>query len=388
MRRLFPLLLASWSATFATADEFDNLDGATLAAMAKDPSAVARERLTISEIGNLPPILRGPRAALIVATTEQGNPCRLLVSAGLRKPPGGKGEAVPVLVLERFDTFEAGNLRNRLARGRDLLLFDGFQVDLDFGQVVPEGQGGDLQFLATGEVGPRLVPVAGAKLATPRKLPKADPATAASKPSTGRTVLPGDFAGRYRVFANGQWSGTLDLKVEARGVVSGRFRSDQTGTSYPVKGQVSANPPNKVEFAVELPRTRQEFEALLWVEGKGAMAGTMTMLDRPFGFFALREGGTYAPDGEDIGPAPDRAAPPGRLTVLIKPGGVYAIDGKDHEEAAFARALKDAAGRDEGASVLLKAPEDLPYGDVRKALDAARSAGIDSVRLAPLEAIR
>ena len=228
MRRLSPILaiLATCTLPVARADEFDNLDGAILAAIAEDAANAPRERLTLREIGGLPAILRGPRSALIVATTDQGNPCRILISSGLRKPPGAKGEAVPVVVLERFDTFEAGNLKNRLARGKDLLLFDGFRVDLDFGQVVPEGQGGDLQFVSDGEAGPRLVALAGSKMVAPAKLPKAE-AGPSSKPSTGRTVLPGDFAGRYRVFANGQWSGTLDLKVEPKG---GRPRASSAPT--------------------------------------------------------------------------------------------------------------------------------------------------------------
>ncbi len=366
----------------AVADEFDNLDGATLTALLKDPATTPRARLTLPELGSLPRVLRGPRSALIVATTDQGNPCRLLLSAGLRKPPGAKGEALPVLVVERFDTFEAGNLKNRLARGRDLLLFDGFRLDLDFGQVVPDGQGGDLQFLAAGESGPRLLPLGGSKLAAPSKLPKAD-AGAPSRPSTGRTVLPSDFAGRYRLFANGQWSGTLDLKVEPKGVVSGQFRSDQSGTAYPVKGQVSTTTPNQVQFAVELPRTRQDYEGLLWVEGKGAIAGTTTLLDRPFGFFALREGGTFAPEGEEVGPTPETPAPPGRLTVFLQPGGMSTLDGKALDTPRLVEALKAAVAAEPATSVLLRIPAAIPFSEVHSAIEAARNAAVPVIRLAP-----
>src|SRR5207253_60675 len=116
----------------------------------------------------------------------------------------------------------------------------------------------------------------------------------------GRAVLPRDFAGRYHLFANGQWSGRLDLTVDEGGVVSGRFRSDLNGTSYPVSGQVAADVPQKIAFAITFPRSRQEYEGLLWTEGKAAMAGTLTMLDRAYGFFALREGGRFGPEGEDI----------------------------------------------------------------------------------------
>ena len=115
-------------------------------------------------------------------------------------------------------------------------------------------------------------------------------------------MVAGDFAGRYRLFANGQWSGTLDLKVEGRGVVVGQFRSDLHGTSYPVSGQVATDVAQKVFFAIKYPRARQEFEGFLWAEGKGAMAGVASLNERPVGFFAIREGGRYAPQGAEIGP--------------------------------------------------------------------------------------
>src|SRR5581483_10957592 len=89
--------------------------------------------------------------------TDLGNYVRLLVSSAFRKAPQGPGKPVPVVDLERFDTFDASNLATKLAHGKDLLLFRGFQIDLDTGQIVPEGQGGDLQFVDEGEGGPRLV---------------------------------------------------------------------------------------------------------------------------------------------------------------------------------------------------------------------------------------
>ena len=40
--------------------------------------------------------------------------------------------------------------------------------------------------------------------------------------------MPADFAGRFDLIANGQWSGTLVLAVDPAGTVSGHFRSDRT----------------------------------------------------------------------------------------------------------------------------------------------------------------
>jgi hypothetical protein len=302
-RSLLVLALLSFGplAFAVRADEFDRLDGPALAAIPEQGKVPPQERLSLAEIGQMPSVLRGTRSALIVVKTGQGNLARLLVSPALRKPVGGQGELIPVVVLDRFATFEAGKATTRLARGQDLILFDGFAVDLDIGQIVPEGQGGDLRFLAEGEGGPRLVTLGGAKLFAPSTSPL-PPAENSAGPSPGRAVVPTDFNGKYRLFANGQWSGTLELKVGAKGVVSGQFRSDLNGTIYPVSGQVATDVPQRVRFTVKFPRTQQDFEGYLWTEGKGAMAGTLTMLGRPFGFFALREGGRFAPEGVDTGP--------------------------------------------------------------------------------------
>jgi hypothetical protein len=83
-------------------------------------------------------------------------------------------------------------------------------------------------------------------------------------------------------------------------VITGRLRSDQTGQSYPVTGQVAADHPEHVQFDVQLPRSRQEFDGYLWTEGKGAIAGTLRLLEREYGFFAIRDGGRFAPEDADV----------------------------------------------------------------------------------------
>ena len=287
--------LGLW-ATSSPADQFEQLDGPWLARTLRGADLTARSSLTIDEIGAMPAWLRDTRSALVLAKSDQGNPARLLIVPELRKPNGGQGEPIPVVVLERLDVFDASDPSARLGTRRDVVVFDGFQVDLDTGQVVPEGQGGDVVFRIKGEGGPRVETVGGAKLFTLSKAPTLE-TSKAPQPTPGKAVLPGDFAGRYRLFANGQWSGTLDLKVEGRGVVTGQFRSDLHGTTYPVSGQVATDVASKVLFAVKYPRARQEFEGYLWAEGKGAMAGVASIAEHPVGFFAIREGGKYAPEG-------------------------------------------------------------------------------------------
>ena len=108
----------------------------------KGGDATPRASLSVADLAAMPALLRDTRSALVLARTDLGNPARLLVVPELRKPANGQGEPIPVVVLERLDAFDASDPSTRIASRRDVVVFDGFQVDLDTGQVVPEGQGG------------------------------------------------------------------------------------------------------------------------------------------------------------------------------------------------------------------------------------------------------
>ena len=258
---------------------------------AADAVAIRHDRLTVAQLDRLPTPARESRSPILIVKTEQGGYCRILAVSARRRPPGTKGDGVPVLILERLDAFDSGAKQaRRTATGRDLLAFDGFQVDLDAGAVVPEGQGGDIRFVVNRQKGEEsaLEPVGKTELYSIRKLP--DLATAGRpRPSPGRKVIPSDFAGSYRLQANGQFAGRLTLEIGEESVVSGTFLSDKNGASYPVEGKVSSAFPHQIVFTITLPQTKQEFEGYLWTEGKSAMAGSFTLLERKFGFFAIRE---------------------------------------------------------------------------------------------------
>jgi hypothetical protein len=370
--------LGAWAGP-GRADQFEQLDGPMLARTLKGADATARPRLTVGEIGAMPALLRDSRSALALVRTDRGNPVRLLMAPELRKPASGAGEPIPVVVLERLDAFDAADPSTRLASRRDVVLFDGLAVDLDSGQVVPEGQGGDLVFRVGGEGGPRLEAISPARLFTLARPPALDDARA-PRPTPGRSVVPGDFAGRYRLYANGQWSGTLDLQVEARGGITGKFRSDLHGSTYPVTGQVATDSAQKVRFSISFPRARQEFEGYLWGQGKGAMAGTVSLLERTFGFFALREGGRYAPEGQDLGPLEVADADrPGQHVVEIQANGLQ-LDGKATSLDDLGAALRPLAEADPAPWALIRAPDDRPYRDVLRVAEAVRAAGIATVR--------
>ncbi|WP_145272731.1 biopolymer transporter ExbD [Tautonia plasticadhaerens] len=309
MRRTLPAVALLLTGSIAPADDFDRLEGRVLSGLVEGPGVVARDRLTLLDLAAMPNMLQGIRSPVLLVRTDLGNPSRVLISPGFRPAhpedgadPDAPPELVPVLVLERFATFEAGggSAPDRLAEGRGVILFGGFTFDLDSGQVVPEGQGGDLRFVVEDEGGggQRLEAIGGASIST-LQTPPEFPETAPGTPSPGRSILPGDYAGRYRLYADGSLSGTLDLDVEGRSV-SGRFRSDQTGSSYEVRGEVEDGPDPPVRFSVQLPRTTQEYEGRLFSDGKGAMAGSLVMVDRERPFFALREGGRVVPEGKAV----------------------------------------------------------------------------------------
>jgi hypothetical protein len=379
-RRTAPLVLTLALASGARADDFERLEGRVLADLPGGDLAREHQALSMEQIGTLPRVFRDARTSVLIAKTGEGNPARLLVSPGYRKPASGEGEPVPILVLERFDTFEAGPATTRLAKGRDLMLFPGFLLDLDTGQVVPEDQGGDLR-LAKDEKGNITLEALGtAKLYTLARSPLADSAEP-GRPSRGRNVLPTDFAGRYRLVANGQWTGTLELSADDQGVLQGRYRSDETGSSYRVAGQVDPSARNLARFSVILPRARMEFDGWLWTEGKGAMAGTMSLLDRSYGFFALREGAAFAPedvetplDVSSIQVEPDHV-------VELRRDGTIALDGKELTRDDLLRRLRAEREKDPGLSLLLRSPAETPHRDVSGVLQALRDAGVTHLRL-------
>jgi hypothetical protein len=361
-------------AHFASADDFDRLEGPVMQNLAKTPDAKSHDHLTLKDLGNQANILPGIRTPLVLVKTDQGNYARLLVSAGFRKSADEKKELIPILVIDRFDTLDAGPATSRIARGRDTVLFDGFQFDLDTGMVVPEGQGGDIAFTAKGEGGPLLSALKGATLYTLDKSPLKPLAANALTP--GRAVKPGDFQGLFQLIADGQWSGRLELVVAGDGSVSGRFRSDQTGGSYKVVGELAPDAPNRITFSVDLPRARLEFDGRLWTDGKGAIAGTVTLLDRAYGFVAIREGGRLAPEGQDVAVANPVGVGTEDAVLMLSPDRA-SLDGEPVALADFAKRIAEKKVQE----LVVRAARETSAATVIEYLRLAKEAGVASLQL-------
>ncbi len=365
-------------------DEFSRIAGPFVPELMRRPDARSHESLTIGELESLPEVLPRVRSALLIVKTDEGNLAKLLVSPGLRKgKPGAKpSPPVPVLVVERFETLEATSYWSFKAHGKEVVLFGEFPFDLDSGQVVPEGLGGDIVFTSAGGNGPRLVALGESRISTFDR-PVVPPAVAPGRPSSGRVVEAGDFTGSYHLIANGQWSGALEIQVKEGGEVTGRFRSDSSGSVYPVSGKIAAGKPQRVDFTIQFPRAEQVYDGLLWTEGKNVFAGTFTMLERPYSFVAVRDGASLA--GPELALEPARNLPPSprrRVVVLENGSDRYIVDGLSRSAAELKDALAEAIKADRATEVLLRVPAEVPFERVSRAARAIRAAGVSAMHVA------
>jgi len=277
------LAVLSVSAAFSTpvfADAFDDHTGYWLKKATDDGKPV--ETLSMRDGLRLKSIGRGISSPCVVVTTDDDNLVKAIVTWGYRK--SSDGEKVPVALIEKYVTYRGDRRNLTTASGEDVILFPGFGFNFDIGQVVPKGQGGDIECTKDGS----LKSVGPAKLfgldgpATPDPEPRKYP-----DPNSHSGVEPTDFAGTWRVRIDGRWEGTWEIDVEGRRIY-GRFISDDTKSVYEISGKITALPHN-AKIDVELAQTDQAFDAYLWTKDKSAMAGTVVMADRKIGFFATRE---------------------------------------------------------------------------------------------------
>ena len=365
-------------------DQFDRLEGPPLFDLLDRPDARTHTRLTTRQIEALPSILADERGPFILVKTDQGNLAKILVSSGFRSrtPTIQRGALAPVLILERFETVDAGDRRSSRARGKELTLFEGFEFDLDAGQVVPPGFGGDITFSAQAPDAACLVALKGSQVFTlerPLQAPSPN-----GQPSGGRAVRPTDFDGRYSLSANGQWSGWLTLAVDEGAMAAGHFRSDRNGTSYTVSGKVGGDNPQKISFVIKFPRAEQTYEGFLFSEGKNVIAGTVTMLDRTYSFVAVRDGASLSGGTVELSTAATGPATEKCRVVVLQPGPAECqLDGQPLPLAELTRALSQSVQKQKTTTVRLGVPDATPFERVRRASEMIRAAGVKSIQVVP-----
>ena len=86
---------------------------------------------------------------------------------------------------------------------------------------------------------------------------------------------------------DGRWKGEWELTIEENGRASGTYRSDETQSNYPVTGRITGQP-HHMKLQIQFDNAVLDLDAFLWTKDKSAMAGTATLAERTFGFFAVR----------------------------------------------------------------------------------------------------
>jgi hypothetical protein len=266
------------------AQDFDHYVNPVLTKVPGASGVKELKQLTPDLIRDHDRILPRASGALLVVRTNEGRFSKLLVLPARQKID--KENTIPILYVERFVTYKEGEERTVVASGQKLSLFPGFRLSLDLGQVVPEQLGGDLRFVSDGgKVYTEPVGKARLYLIT-------EPIKEAIPKKGGKFVLgekfePAYFNGSFKLFDNGQRSGTLKLKVDDEGGVEGAYYSDRDGAKYEVRGKVGM-PPYSIRFTIKFPRSEQEFNGWMFTGDGKAITGSSKILQHEYGFYAVR----------------------------------------------------------------------------------------------------
>ncbi len=238
-------------------------------------------QLSLNESAKLKPLAASISSPCIVVKTDEGNFAKALIGWGLRK---GADKPTPVLLIERFVTYRGDRTDLTSAVGKDVMLFPGFGFNFDIGQVVPTGQGADIEFTAEQSMKPLgeavMVALNGSILPPVYKTGKYDPAA-------NEAVVGADFAGTWKVDVDGRWKGEWELAVTDSGKITGVFVSDELQNRYDITGELGSSPHN-LRVDVFLANAQMQVDGYLWTKDKSQIAGTVMMTNRKFGFHAVR----------------------------------------------------------------------------------------------------
>ena len=298
------------------------------------------------------------------------------------KPSEKQGPLVPVLILERYETSTRAIMYRSPLEARSSCFSMAFSSISTVGQVVPAGLGGDILFSTNAPEGPRIIAV-GQNRHTTLEKPLQPLAANAGRPSSGessrRTIM-----GRYHLIANGQWSGILDLSVDADAAVTGRFRSDLNGAVHSVSGKVSVDRSSKIEFEIQFPQARQSYEGMLWTEGKNAYRRRAVDARTPLQFHC--DPPRDRPDGGWNRARPFRTIARSHAT---DESSAWIHDRSHHarRQAVLlpsSRGLTALVKTETATGVLLVSRTRVSLIRVRHVVESIQTTGVKSIRLAPI----
>jgi hypothetical protein len=267
-------------------DTYDRYTNTVLARLPGLPEAKAVEKVTPQSVAEQGQLFPESGAALVIVRTNTGNNAKLLVQFARQKSDAGQ---TPMALLERATTYKPGQERALQAFVPVVHLYDGFQLNLDLGQVVPAKVGGDLRYVETADGG-RLEPVKNAKLFVVTRHPhEAQAKKPAARSGLGEAFDPQAMTGTYQLRDDGRRKAALELAVDAEGNVTGGYTSEQSGRKYEVAGKVTPTMKHQVVFTVKFPNSSQEFTGFAFTKDAGAICGTTRFQGQEFGFYAVRE---------------------------------------------------------------------------------------------------
>ena len=262
-------------------DVFDRHDAAILKQVVEAGAAVTE--VTQAQVAKLKPLARDIDSTCLIVETNGGNLAKVLVSWGFRKQRQAE-KPTPVLMLDRYVTYEQGRGDTSLANGTNVMIFPGFKFDFDLGQIVPEGFDADIEFTDKGAL--RCLDTVKIHTVNGSQLPATEAAAPVKK--TAELISPEDFSGVWKVDGDGRWIGEWDLSVNEQGEASGKFLSAETKSSYPIVGQIGGQP-HQIKLQIQFNNAIQVVEAYLWTKDKSKLAGSFSLAGKKFGISATRQ---------------------------------------------------------------------------------------------------
>ena len=266
------------------ADPFDYHFNTDLIQVPKAKGVKKAKRLTVDLLADVSGLVKGTTGAFLVVKTNENRWAKLMVFPARQRLADGK--TVPILLIEKFVTYRAGEERRIECQGENIRLFGNFIFNLDMGQVVPASVGGDIRFV--GDKGkPYAEPVGEAEFFLLTKAIATAKADTSEKVVAGKVFIPGYFNGTYKIEEDGRRTGTLKLQVEKDGKVLGYYFSDKDGNKYAVEGKIGS-PNHRIDFRIMFPQTTQFFRGWMFTGDAAAIAGSARMQQRETGFYATR----------------------------------------------------------------------------------------------------
>ena len=262
-------------------DIFDRHDSSILKQIVE--AGTAQTELTQAQVAKLKPIARDVDSNCLIVETNGGNLAKVLVSWGFRKQRQAE-KPIPVLMLDRYVTYEQGRGDTSLANGTNVMIFPGYKFDFDLGQIVPEGFDADLEFTDKGAI--RCLDTVKLHTVNGSQLPVVEVAAAVKK--NAELISPDDFSGVWNVDGDGRWIGEWDLSVNEQGAATGKFLSAETKSSYPIAGQIGGQP-HQIKLQIQFNNAIQVVEAYLWTKDKSKLAGSFSLAGRKFGITGTRQ---------------------------------------------------------------------------------------------------